>query len=56
MATKSANKPSTGLLLKLRVAAKVLEETVLHPGKTSRIMVDRERGTVTVTRDSDKAP
>jgi hypothetical protein len=41
-------KRSVNLILKVRTAGKILEETVLHPRKTSRIVIDSDKETVTV--------
>ena len=46
---KTKKRPS--LMMKVRAAGKVLEETVLHPGKTSRIVLDVEKDTITVSRN-----
>ena len=51
--TKPEGKKSVGFTLKVRTAGKILEETILHPGKTSRIVADPEKDTVTVTRNDN---
>lgn len=48
-------KVAPSLLLRVRAAGKVLEETLLHPTKTSRIVMDAEKNTVTVTRNGHGA-
>jgi hypothetical protein len=53
IASKKKERPA-GLILRLRAMGKVLEESLLHPGKTSRIIMDTEKSTIRVERNGSQ--
>ena len=48
-------KKRPSLLLRVRAAGKIVEESILHPSGTSYVIMDPEKGTVTVRRNGNKA-
>lgn len=47
------NGAGLGLGIRLKVIGKLVEETILHPTKTSRILIDPETSAISVERDGE---